>query len=168
MNQYTILLFFFYIIFNDFVGFENEQCYMYAKHYYVLYKCIMSTILFSSLPTAWSLYICSRKKCNTVFNKGNGLCLYFMLLGDLLLPTSRSRLKSVRVEHGQSLLSDTQYASAATEEVVPSVTHQLHSDPGKMLWGDASDHTGGGKCHSLFWNILFKTQLSSARDSDVK
>lgn len=167
MNQYTILLFFFYIIFNDFVGFENEQCYMYAKHYYVLYKCIMSTILFSSLPTAWSLYICSRKKCNTVFNKGNGLCLYFMLLGDPLLPTSRSRLKSVRVEHGQSLLSVTQYASAATE-IVPSVTHQLHSDPGKMLWGDASDHTGGGKCQSLFWSILFKTQLSSASDSDVK
>jgi len=51
------------------------------------------------------------------------------------------------------------------QNLFPSVTHQLWSDPGKMLCGD---HVAGAKCQSLFRNIPFKAQLSIAGDRGVK
>lgn len=91
-------------------------------------------MLFSSLPTAQSLHICGRLKCNAAFNKGNRLCLYIVLLGDPLLLTPRSLLRSVRVKHGHSLLPDTQRASAAAELVPLCNSSALVRSRENALW----------------------------------
>lgn len=54
------------------------------------------------------------------------------------------------------------------EKFFPSVTHQLSLEAVKMLCDDASAYRGGRKCQSFFWDNLFKTQLSSVGDRDVK
>lgn len=54
------------------------------------------------------------------------------------------------------------------EKLFPSVTHQLSLESVKMLCDDASAYRGGRKFQSLFWDNLFKIQLSSVGHSDVK
>jgi len=54
------------------------------------------------------------------------------------------------------------------EKFFSSVTHQLSLEPVKILCDDASAYRSGRKCQALFWDNLFKTQLSSVGDSDVK